>query len=154
MQEKFYLTKEFKKLNKSWQQKLKDSGFDEIEDIDPRFENKEPYFKCWHSHHFFKSYTPEEFEEKQTYYRQVAHFYWHYLEFKNRWEKEIWRLHGEGFSRRKIAQVLKPKYKITDSSVQIILSKLKKVMQTQKWPSSEMDDDERDYRKAIFNHLP
>lgn len=136
---KFYLSDEFKKLHAKWMDILKNSGFEEIEDIDPRF--KEPYLKTWHSTNFFHLYTVEEFEEKQTYYRLASHFYWNYSGFKDEIEKEIWRMHADGISRRKISNaLLKLNVKLSGSSVQIILSRLKKIMHSNDWDaqSSEM----------------
>lgn len=121
---------EFKELKAKWDQKLKESGFEEIENG--------PFLKLWHSTYFYAMYSVEEIEENQQYYRMAADFYWRYRDFKSDLHREVWRLHSEGYSRRKVAQILKREgHKISADSIQIIVSGLKKIMHTRKWPSSE-----------------
>ncbi len=124
--------KDLRALQKEWYQRLKDEGFRDIECKNQRF------LKHWHSRHFFDHYSPEQIEERLSYYRQIDHFLYHYEAFQSDQEQEIWRLHAEGYSRRKIALHLQLQgVKISDSSIQIILTRLTEIMHTQNWPSSE-----------------
>lgn len=144
-------TPSFKALQNKWYQKLKEEGFKEIEDTD----SPKEFLKSWHSHYFFHRYSADEIQEGQDYFRMCDDFYWRYASFKNKTEKEIWRLHSEGYSRRKIAiLLLQQKKQISDSSVQIILSKLKKIMHTQTWPvgdSAGADNRSDDYQDEPYN---
>lgn len=130
---KFYLTKKFKKLQKLWNQKLRDSGFEDIE------EEKYPdLLKSWQSHYFFIRYTPEQIEEGLDYFKMATHFYWNFANFENKRDKEIWRLHSEGIPRRRITDIINALgFNISDSSVQLILADLKEIMHTQLWISKE-----------------
>lgn len=129
-------------LQKLWYEKLKKSGFEDIENIS--FGKNHGTLKTWHSNNFFYQYTEDEFRERMEYYEMLIDFYWHYTGFKNKREKEIWRLYSEGWSRRRIAIHLSKKKKISDSWIQKILSKLRQVMHTRTWPSSDKANDRTD----------
>lgn len=98
-----------KALKKVWYQKLKESGFEDIEDVhSPR-----EYLKTWHSHYFENRYTPETFASKAEYYQRAARFLYEYhfewfegSTLVNHYEREIWRMHSEGMSFREIANNL------------------------------------------------
>lgn len=76
------------------------------------------------------------------YYDMSLHFYWNYQNFQNAREKNIWWLHCQGLSRREISEQLKLEGTIiSDSLVQIIVSRLKKILHSQLWPSSEGSSD-------------
>lgn len=127
----WYDEPEYKELQKEWYQKLKDSGFEDAE-------SSPKYLKQWHSRYFFIRNTPEKLDQTIEYYDMSLHFYWHYRGFQNIREKEIWWLHCQGLSRREIAADLTERNEpISDSLVQIILARLKKIMHSQLWPSSE-----------------
>ncbi len=86
---------DLKTLRQHWYQKLADSGFKDIE-------GQGPYLKQWDS-----------FQIPLTYEQDVADYYYygeHFLH-TNSWPcptaREIWRLHIEGNSLRKIAQRVK-----------------------------------------------
>lgn len=133
---KFFLDPEFKELASKWSQKLKENGF---EDIENSFNQKEN-LKTPHSRYFFSRYTPDEIEETLTYYDMCMDFYWHYA-FKSKREKEIWLLHSEGMTKRKIADTLRARgFKICHNLVQYYIGRLKKIMHTQTWPSEARDD--------------
>ena len=142
METKFYLTEEFKELHLKWRDKLKDSGFDEIESGDSG-----RFLKLWHSTYFFAVYSAEEVQESSDYFRMASEFYWLYP-FKNELQKEAWRLHAEGYSRRKIAQTMtRQGHKISGDSIQIIVSSLKKIMHARKWQLSEDGHESRENSK-------
>lgn len=88
-------------LKKIWYDKLKDSGFVDIETNHPK-----EYLKAWHAHYFQCRYTEVEFSLKQEYFRKASIFFWDY-DFESHTEQEIWRLHAEGFSLRDISELLK-----------------------------------------------
>lgn len=148
MGNKFYLSPEFKKLQKTWNQKLKDSGFEDIENA--QFET----IKTPHSRYFYSRYTPEEIEESLTYYNQCMDFYWRYSSFKSNREKEIWLLYSEGKSKRKIAELLRSRgMDICHNLVQYYIGRLKKIMHTQSWPSSEMGEHDSSNTTEEKSHL-
>lgn len=138
----------FKKLQKKWYEKLEKAGFEDIE----RSDHETPFLHVWHSTHFFKTYSVEEVQEREAYYRMTREFYWSYADFKNKTEKEIWRLYTEGLSRRQIADRLE-RQRYSEGSIQIILSRLKKVMQTLSWPSKAEGIKRSDHSKKEPYHL-
>ncbi len=125
---------EFKKLEAEWNKKLKDSGFEDIESSREEYRN----IRTFHSNYFHSKYTAEQIEETLNYYSTCMHFYWRYTKFRSKTEKEIWFLHSQGHSRRKIADELTSNgFKITHDVVQYHIGRLKKIMHTGTWPSSE-----------------
>lgn len=77
---------EFKKLQKEWYAKAKESGFDDIEQEDGNL-------KVW-SHQFFKvRHNQTLFEAKQEYYRLAGQFL-HSHKFADDVEKKIWEYHA------------------------------------------------------------
>lgn len=130
---------DLKALQKIWYARLKEEGFRDIE-----YQHND-LLNQYESTYFHRFYTPEEFQENLDYYRAACHFYWNYKDFKTELEKEIWRLHSEGISRRRISvHFLQHNLKISDSSVQLIIAKLKKIMQSGLWPSEAPYDDDTD----------
>ncbi len=118
---------DLKALQKIWYQKLKESGFDDIEDTS----SKREYLKNWESTYFYRRYDPMSFEMKQEYYRQANLFL---NEYKFEWirgssiinwmEKEIWRLHADGSSIRDIELALG----LNRNKVHLIIKKLVAIM--------------------------
>lgn len=126
----FWKDQKFIALKNKWYQKLKDSGFKEIETTTA----SKDFLINWESTRFYKDYTPDEVQEHLAYFRMCDDFYWHYASWKDSLERKIWYLHSQGHSRRKIAVTLQQqKIKISDSYVQIILARLKLIMKTQTW---------------------
>lgn len=89
-------------LRKIWYKKLKDDGFEDIENTDL----PEPDLKAYHAPYFQYFYDPFVFQMQQEYYRRAGLFL-NQFKFKNKTEREIWRLHSEGISLRKISNSLK-----------------------------------------------
>lgn len=94
-----FQSKKFKDLQKTWYSKLKDTGFEEIEDV---CSDKE-YLKNWHNSYFQVRYDPHNFWANQEYYRLAGIFLEEHT-FVNGNEKNIWKLHVDGLSIRKIAK--------------------------------------------------
>lgn len=94
---------ELKTLQKVWYKKLKENGFEDIEDTSSPRE----YLKTWHSSYFQVRYTPEIFDLKQEYYRRASQFL-HDHTFVDIIQKKIWELHAEGQSVRAISLALEP----------------------------------------------
>lgn len=90
---------EFKKLQKIWYAKLKDSGFEDAEQSDGNL-------KKWSSLFLIHSKGPLLRDAKQTYYRWAEHFLNDH-KFDSTTEKLIWFYHSEGMSVRDIAAKLK-----------------------------------------------
>jgi hypothetical protein len=86
---KYYETNEFKKINREWEQKLKESGFSDIEKPDVRFSNK---------------IRKEEIElcEKQENHFDMCREYLNSGKIKSIRNRSIFELYCEGFSIREI----------------------------------------------------
>jgi hypothetical protein len=86
---KYYETNEFKKINKEWEKKLKESGFSDIEKPDVRFSNK---------------IRKEEIElcEKTENHFDMCRDYLNSGKIKNQLDFEIFSLYCEGHSTRTI----------------------------------------------------
>lgn len=83
-----------------WDQKLRESGFIDIEDRDSPRE----MLKSWHSTLFIHRFDQERFSARQQYFELVTQFL-HSYEFDSELEREIWFLHSEGKSLREIAKI-------------------------------------------------
>ncbi len=98
--------KDFKKLQREWNKKLKDSGFNDIEQANG-------LLKRWDSHYFqlqfsqnHQGLTKEFQESKMAYYRMAGYFLNDY-KFTDESEKLIWTMHAEGKGQRSIIKELK-----------------------------------------------
>jgi len=87
---------EFKAMEQEWYQKLKEDGFEDIEDTS----RKDMPLKTWHSIKF-KLKDSKTRMHKQTYYEDAKELLLTY-KFKNETHKTIWSLHCEGLSSRDI----------------------------------------------------
>lgn len=87
-----------KQLQEYWNQKLKDSGFKDIE-------NPDGFLKEWVSSRILPSRNHNRLKivAKENYYRLVGNFLYDYKYFTMK-EKDIWVRHGEGFSLNEIAK--------------------------------------------------
>lgn len=117
-----FQSKQFKVLQHKWYKKIKDQGFDDVEDV----ESPREFMKDWHSMYFQKRYTIDSFQAKEEYYRMARSFS-NTHKFECRRDKQIWELHCEGLSLRKIAEKLKTKicriHKVIKTLSQIMLQK-------------------------------
>lgn len=93
---------QLQRLKAEWYKKLKDSGFEDIEDTNSPRE----LLKSWHSTYFFRKYTPEMFAQRQEYYEKAGRFLATHP-FQYQIHKEIWQMHTEGLSIRTISASLK-----------------------------------------------
>lgn len=110
---------DFKKLQDKWYKKLKDSGFEDIEQDEQRL-------KRWDSMYFITRHTSfvgnsakqvagshrklstDQFKSQQEYY-QLAGVFLHNHQFKDSKERTIWELHSEGYPTSDIYKVMKAK---------------------------------------------
>lgn len=121
MPPKFHKTKEFLELNKKWQEKLKKSGFEDIEDGKEELLVSSAIFK---KKKFLKTY-----KIKEEYYYMATHFLNEYR-FDSNIDRVVWTYHVEAISARDISKLLK-KLKlgnIEKSSVSTIIVKLRRAM--------------------------
>lgn len=114
-----FQSREFKELQAEWYNKLKKTGFEDIEDVNSPRE----YLKVWDSTYFQSNYVPMIFLAKQEYYRRSAIFLMDYT-FFNSEEKNIWQHHSEGIPLRQIAKNLN----IILSRVRTTIAKLRRIM--------------------------
>jgi len=89
---------EFDLLKDEWYQKLKDDGFDDVE----QDENK---LKKWSSGSNRFHGEPLNWEAKATYYQMASSFLEEY-KFATKREQIIWEYHANGLSTREIAKTL------------------------------------------------
>ncbi len=91
-------SKEFKKLQKTWYKKLKDTGFNDLE-------TESGLSKQNVGTYFYNVYHPDRFEFQAEYYRRVGYFL-HTHKFKNTFERRIWELYAEGVTIRETVRIL------------------------------------------------
>lgn len=119
-------TKKFKALQKVWYDKLKESGFEDIEDTNSPHE----YLKTWHSSYFQIVHEPIAYEHKKVYYEQASAFLHEYFTdhqyglFDKFRPDLVWELHVQGVSVREIAKRLEMKA----CRVHLIITDIKKKM--------------------------
>jgi hypothetical protein len=119
--------KNLKKLIAEWDKKLKESGFEDLEDRKTGFLKKcggdelwEPnsfnnFNSAWSEHEKTlsaiklsgKGYSTFVWKQSQAEYYRLASIMCHDGVFKTDKEKDIWVLHAEGLSYRQIAKELK-----------------------------------------------
>lgn len=93
--------KTLRNLQREWDKKLKDSGFKDIEDR----ESPREMLKSWHSTMFVHRFDEGRFTARQKYYELATQFLTSH-NFQSEVDREVWRLHTEGESLRKIAMEL------------------------------------------------
>lgn len=113
------MSQDFKSLKAKWYLKLKQSGFEDIEDT----ESPKEYLKQWDDHYFRRRHDAKSFKEQARYFQQRTYFATSYT-FKTRTEERAWFLHSEGLSYREIGKELK----VTKDIVYKIIKRLTKVM--------------------------
>lgn len=97
-QPKFYRTQEFTELNKLWQEKLKEGGFQDLEKGgEARFLKDEGMSNFMRN----GSFNFVGFKASELYYQLAGQFLFSH-KFATLLEKYIWREHAEGISIRKI----------------------------------------------------
>ncbi len=112
-----FKSKEFLKLQKTWEKKLSDSGLENIEQADGNL-------KIWTSSFFRSRYNPTLWKAKEDYYRLAGQFLNDH-KFESTVEKLIWQLHSEAVSIRNIYLELKRlKKKIAKDKIHNIIRKL------------------------------
>jgi hypothetical protein len=104
----------FKALQDEWYEKLKNAGFN---DIERSFEFHSKIFQQKIERHNVMV------KENSDYYVKAVEFFYIY-DFENLRDKQIWLLHANGDSIRKIGSVIK----LEKSQVHRLISKYKKIM--------------------------
>lgn len=94
---------EFKKLQKIWNKKLTDSGFQDAEQPDGMLKEWSTRFRTHHA-------DPSLYEAKEEYFRRAGQFL-HSHAFEDKDSKRVWSMHAQGVSNRDIAKKLKVKTK-------------------------------------------
>lgn len=99
----WYKTPKFKSLRTKWYKKLKDKGFEDIEQDDVRL-------KQWSDTYFKRNGASQSnntiVKAKLAYYSSCRQFLEEY-KFKNKIEKQMFAMHSEGIGIRVIAVELK-----------------------------------------------
>ena len=99
-------TKQFKNLRDRWYKKLKDSGFEDIEQDEDRLkEYSTTRFTSGKNNKLPPDQIKTLNDSKEEYYRVAGHFL-HEHEFNNEVDRFIWQKHAEGHSYRDITKML------------------------------------------------
>lgn len=107
--------KQFKILNDQWYKKLKNEGFEDIEESETRLHKWSPPLT---------RFNAEIFESKQVYYQLAGQFLHEHI-FESNLHKKVWELHSEGIEGREIAKSVK---QIKKTKVYSIINILKAEM--------------------------
>lgn len=91
---------DLKALKKEWYLKLKEEGFRDLENVSHPDSPLIDFVK-----HKFRRVTIDNLEETREYYSKAKELLQTYC-FDNETQKEIWSLHSDGFSKRKIEKCL------------------------------------------------
>jgi|SRR5579872_4981217 len=99
-----FKTQEFKKLKARWYRKLHASGF---QDIEARVTTvtEEYSLRVHHDRYFKFKHSLTELQQTGDYYYLAAQLL-NSVRFRNPRDREVWRLHSEGYSYRGIADQL------------------------------------------------
>lgn len=142
----FYKTKTFIALRKKWNEKLKRSGFEDIEVERPTVLGKGKMNVSiveslkMHHNHLFQNYSDDFIRERREYFRRAGRFNEHY-KFKDRRDKFIWNLHAQGLSLREIKKAIK-RTKLKHQNLNYIMMTVRRLrVEMGKWVK-EHDDDE------------
>lgn len=103
-------------LQKKWYKKLKDSGFNDIEDVN----SKKQWLKRWDDYYFRRRFNKTTFEARECYF-QAAVDMLNTHKF-SRLGRMIWKRHAEGMEVREIGRDLG----IPKSTVMDIISTIRK----------------------------
>lgn len=109
------MSDKLEKLQAKWNQKLKDSGFEDIE-------QKDGNLKSWHSMYFMCRYSAKEFAEKQEYYR-LARQYLEYWPFKSERQKRVWDMMEVGRTYKEMAKSLRTSTSTISAEVASLLER-------------------------------
>lgn len=140
---------EFRKLQRDWYKKLKEDGFEDIEDTN----SKEEFLKEWHSSSFQLSHDPATFEAKQEYFYLATKFLSSY-QFPTEVERIIWTLHAEGKSLREIAVDLQTKgHRLFKDKVHHIVKNLEAVMRGIDSPYEKKSQGQMEF-ESLFPKVP
>ena len=91
-----FRTNEFNELKDFWYDKLKESGFKDIEQDEERLTQ-------WHTGYFYSRHPSSlRFRSRETYYQIGSQFLETHI-FETDYQKKIWELHIAGLSIRQIA---------------------------------------------------
>lgn len=96
-----FKTSEFKALKKKWDEKLKASEFEDIEQEDGNL-------KAWSNSFYCDEASEIVRQAKEEYYRLAAHVLYEYP-FKTKRDRFIWEQHSNGVSVRDISKALRKK---------------------------------------------
>lgn len=129
----------FKTLEAKWYGKLKDDGFQDIEDTADR----DRRLKSWHSFYFSSRDRKNHVSSTEQYFRAARGFL-HSFRFKNAAEKEVWGYHADGKTMREIAYLMEKRGPgFSKDSVNNLIRRLAALME------DENDDGPDSYSRWI-----
>lgn len=122
-----FKTKQFKDLRNEWYQKLKESGFEDIENT----KHKEEPLKNWDSIYFQKKPVAERRLQRADYFYEATHMMVELHQCPvfliNTIDRIAWQLHSDGLSFREIARQLNTEgFQTNKDYVSSIINTLKK----------------------------
>lgn len=110
---------EFKRLQREWDQKLKDSGFEEIEDR----ESPREFLKRWHGSYFRSTWS----EAREAYFQKASSFL-NWYGFSSILERAVWQKHSEGRTLREIEKETVAGRRISKDRAHKIIRALQEIM--------------------------
>lgn len=140
MKKKFYETEEFKRLNKEWQKKLEESGFEDIEKSDNDFIRQHQVFTA----------DKVQSEGGREYYLLCQKILREY-DFKDNLHRLIFELHTEGKSVREISTFLQLNSERTlkKSVISDVINKIKNTFISKPEPT----EDEEEFLTVEYNRF-
>lgn len=115
---------EFRSLEKQWYDRLKQGGFEDIEDT----RSSRRYLKEWDFNFFRMSFNEITYQATIEYYSQAKKILKEYP-FKRKIDRTIWNLHTQGVSCRKIAGEIKV---LRKSMVHLIIFEIAQLIKNEK----------------------
>jgi hypothetical protein len=134
---------DFKQIQDEWYKKLKDEGFVDIENSVTLADGKKGYENTGRAGPNLKNKTSEQFEAVLLYYQNCRSFLTCY-NFDSDLDRTIWELYSEGVPYRDISkELIKNNIKLNKDSVSKIVKRLEKIMNTEIFVQSILDDSEK-----------
>lgn len=130
--------KQFKELESEWYSKLKEAGFNDIEDT----KREDRPLKEWHISRFRNSSNDVRNRFKAEYYIEASRFLEEF-DFKNDKERVVWQLHSAGHSTREIEKSKNKAKGYSRPNVQKIIKKYTKIMFERRNQRKEEDEIEQ-----------
>lgn len=140
---------QLKQLQAEWYQRLRETGFDDIEQT----AESNAKLRSWHSYHFSIQHDPSRFQAKQEYYYKATQYLDH-GKFRTKTEKHLWKLHSEGLGLRQIVVVMKTNgFHYNKDQCAAIVRRIKEEMMGIKKPVKEEEKPWKNLQLDLFDGM-